>query len=177
MAQIKYMIREAAADDAESYNTFMRTIADEPHNQVSFHAGEYTATVEDTRKRLTNTEAHVNRKVFVAVDDQNNVIGQTSVSASDRIAARHSIGVGITVGAEYRGQGIGKALMQKVLDWATANPTIERIGLEVFTDNIPAINLYLNLGFVVEGTKRKAYRKHGKLKDSYLMAMLFERKE
>lgn len=177
MTQTQWTVREAVAEDAESYNAFIRKIADEPNNGVLFHAGEFTATVEDTRKRLTSSEPNMIRTVFVAVDAHNTVIGETSVGSRDRLATRHSVGLGITVDANYRGQGIGKALIQAAVDWATSHPAIHRLELEVFTDNIRAISLYLKMGFIIEGTKYKAYRKHGKFKDSYMMAMLFDGKE
>lgn len=176
MSQVKWTVRQAVANDAASYNAFIRKIADEPNNGVLFHAGEFTATVDDTRKRLSNAEPNVIRTVFVAVDEHNRVIGETSAGARDRLATRHSVGLGISVDAEYRGQGIGKALMQALINWATTHPSVHRIELEVFTDNFRAINLYVQLGFVVEGTKRNAYRKHGTFKDSYIMALLLEDK-
>ena len=67
--------------------------------------------------------------------------------------------------------------MQTVISWTEAYPAIHHLELEVFTDNFRAISLYLKLGFVVEGTKRKACRKHGEFKDSYMMALLVEDEE
>jgi len=170
-----FTIREAVAEDAESYNHFMRQIADEPNNGVTFHAGEFTDTIEDTQKRLTTMHEKENCVIFVAVDESNQVIGECSGFASDRIARHHCVGLGITVSADHRRQGIGTALMQAIIAWAEANPTVYRLDLEVYTSNIRALNMYLKLGFVLEGTRRKAYRKHGQFKDAYMMAILFDR--
>jgi len=172
-----YRIREAIATDAENYHRFMRRIADEPNNGVLFHAGEFNFTVEETRQRIIDVYDHDNRMILVAVDKVNRVVGELSASASHRKAALHSVWIGITGDAKYRGQGIGTALMKTVIAWATDNPIVHRLELEVFTDNLPAIKLYLKLGFVIEGTKYKAYRKHGQFKDAYMMAILFEGKE
>jgi ribosomal protein S18 acetylase RimI-like enzyme len=47
---------------------------------------------------------------------------------------------------EYRRQGIGKALMQYVENWATQRGD-RQIGLQVFQSNQPALNLYTQLGY------------------------------
>ena len=45
-----------------------------------------------------------------------------------------------------RGRGIGKLLLQKILDWA-AHLNIEEVNLLVTVDNAAAITLYQRLGF------------------------------
>jgi ribosomal protein S18 acetylase RimI-like enzyme len=47
---------------------------------------------------------------------------------------------------EHRRQGIGSALMQRAQAWARARGH-HRIGLQVFSHNQPALNLYRGLGF------------------------------
>jgi ribosomal protein S18 acetylase RimI-like enzyme len=47
---------------------------------------------------------------------------------------------------EHRRQGIGKALMQYAEDWAR-NRGDRQIGLQVFTSNTAALNLYNQLGY------------------------------
>ena len=50
------------------------------------------------------------------------------------------------VAAGYQGQGIGRALMQQVYDWATLNYADQGIYLEVLADNHPARRFYERLG-------------------------------
>ena len=50
---------------------------------------------------------------------------------------------------------------------------LERIELEVFASNDPAIALYKKLGFAVEGLKRKALKRDGIYDDVIQMAVLF----
>jgi ribosomal protein S18 acetylase RimI-like enzyme len=52
----------------------------------------------------------------------------------------------IYVNPKHRRLGIGKALMQKATNWAIAK-RYSQIGLQVFTNNQIALNLYHNLGF------------------------------
>ena len=53
-------------------------------------------------------------------------------------------------------------------DWLN----ISRLELDVYTDNKNAIKLYQQLGFEIEGTKRKCSYKNGAYADLLLMARL-----
>ncbi len=56
----------------------------------------------------------------------------------------------IAVTPDFRGQGIGRALLVAVADWAQANAAT-RIELEVRASNIRAIKLYERAGLRREG--------------------------
>ena len=57
----------------------------------------------------------------------------------------------ISVRENWRGQGIGMAMLQSLIAWAETNPLIEKVGLSVLASNVDAIRLYERLGFVEEG--------------------------
>jgi RimJ/RimL family protein N-acetyltransferase len=65
-------------------------------------------------------------------------------------------------------------MMTRVIEWATQNPVIRRLELEVFTTNERAIHVYEKFGFQMEGCKRRAYYKDGDYVDAYVMALLLE---
>jgi ribosomal protein S18 acetylase RimI-like enzyme len=73
------------------------------------------------------------------------------------------------VAASHRRQGIGRALLQRTVDWAGANG-IEKLELHVFAHNTPAIALYESFGFLQEGYRRRHYRRGGEYLDAILMA-------
>jgi RimJ/RimL family protein N-acetyltransferase len=73
--------------------------------------------------------------------------------------------------AAYRGKGLGGLLAVQAIE-AARNGGIERIELEVFASNTTAIALYEKLGFVVEGTKRRARKLDGQYDDNVCMALL-----
>lgn len=95
-------------------------------------------------------------------------IGSLSVNKSNRV--RHSGSIGLMVGKEYHGMGIGRALMNNLIDIADNWLMLVRIELGVFTDNEKAINLYKSLGFEIEGKRKYAIIRNGKYDDDYLMA-------
>ncbi|WP_010632839.1 GNAT family N-acetyltransferase [Sporolactobacillus vineae] len=75
------------------------------------------------------------------------------VQSSSKHHLQHVGSFGIGVLAEYRGKGIGQALIVKMLDWAKKNNLIEKVALGVFSINQAAIHLYKKMGFVEEGRK------------------------
>ena len=172
---VEITIRPALAADAPAYNAYRRRIADEPDNGISYSPGEYNRTVEEDRQRievaLTADEQHI---LIAEVDGK--LVGHCSCTGSTKRALRHNVGLGIDVDRDYRGQGVGSALMGAMMDWARANPMLQRVELEVFTHNLPAIHLYLKFGFEIEGRKKRSYFKEGRYVDSYLMALVFDEK-
>ena len=84
----------------------------------------------------------------------------------------HNGMLGISVRREFRGRGVGEALLSALLDWARANPLIEKVSLAVFADNAPAIALYRKLGFKEEGRREREIKfGEGQYKDDLLMAV------
>lgn len=59
----------------------------------------------------------------------------------------------------WRGRGVGTALLEALLRWATANPLVEKVCLEAFATNARGIRLYKKLGFVEEGLRHKDIRR------------------
>lgn len=72
--------------------------------------------------------------------------------------------------SDFRGQGIGQGLIAHALNAARAGG-LERVELEVFASNMPAIQLYEKVGFIVEGIKRKARKLDGLYDDIVEMAL------
>jgi RimJ/RimL family protein N-acetyltransferase len=80
--------------------------------------------------------------------------------------------LGMHVASEWRGQGIGRALMQDAIAWAAAEPGVHKIALQVWPHNEPAQRLYRSCGFEQEGYLRSHYRrKNGELWDAVVMGL------
>ncbi|HEY3962334.1 MAG TPA: GNAT family N-acetyltransferase [Gaiellaceae bacterium] len=105
--------------------------------------------------------------VFVAV------AGGVPVGSIHVYGGRHGfVEVGMAVIREWRGRGIGSALMDAAEQWARANGH-HKLSLSVFAHNEAAIALYRKHGFVEEGRRVKHYRrKNGELWDSIEMGKL-----
>ena len=82
---------------------------------------------------------------------------------------RHAGQLGIGVLKEYRGLGVGKALMATTLEWAVPN-RMERVELSVRASNPRARQLYESLGFVQEGHRARSVKDdQGAYDDDVLM--------
>jgi RimJ/RimL family protein N-acetyltransferase len=107
---------------------------------------------------------------FIAVCDDR-VIGWCDISALDRPVFAHVGSLGIGILAPYRGQGIGKKLLQTAIQKAEQKG-LTRIELTVREKNKSAIALYEKFGFRIEGIHKNAVRIEGNYEDHVFMALL-----
>jgi RimJ/RimL family protein N-acetyltransferase len=80
-----------------------------------------------------------------------------------------AIGIG---NADYRGKGYGKDALWLILRYAFYELNLNRVGLDVISNNIPAIEAYKKVGFSVEGSMRNAVYRDGKYYDRIIMGIL-----
>jgi putative acetyltransferase len=73
---------------------------------------------------------------------------------------------------EWRGQGVGSALMSAAIAWARQTGIVSRIELQVYVRNQAAIALYRKFGFEVEGRRRRVVYQNGEYLDDLVMALL-----
>lgn len=97
-----------------------------------------------------------NLPVYYAIHGER-VVGwaDISVSINPRLSHRGFLGMGLLT--EFRGQGTGSRLLETALKHAK-DCGLEKIELNVYTTNTPAIALYRKFGFEDEGLIKK-YRK------------------
>ncbi len=80
--------------------------------------------------------------------------------------------LGMLVAREWRGRGVGSALVAAAIDRARADG-LHKLSLEVFPHNVAGIALYRKFGFVEEGRRVKQYRRaNGELWDSVVMGLV-----
>jgi RimJ/RimL family protein N-acetyltransferase len=101
------------------------------------------------------------------------VVGWCDVRRVEMDATPHRGVLGVGVIPDWRGQGIGRRLMERTID-ETWKRGFTRIELTVRTDNERAAALYRRLGFADEGVQRNAFLVDGRYHDLCLMAMLKE---
>ncbi len=81
----------------------------------------------------------------------------------------HNGRLGIGVLAAWRGQGLGRALLDHALS-AASGTGFRRVELEVYASNTAALSLNKICGFTVEGLKRAMRLFDGRVEDVVLMA-------
>jgi len=78
----------------------------------------------------------------------------------------------VAVAPEMRGKGLAKPILCLAIEAAFALPEIERIELNVYPFNVPALRTYLALGFVHEGVRRSSARVGAERWDTIHMGLL-----
>lgn len=111
-------------------------------DQICFRPG-----IAYSKKDLSYFIRHPRSLSFAAVDDVHGIAGFAIVEL-----ARNNVGhiVTIDVAPERRREGIGRLLMQSMIDGLAAW-NVSTIRLEVAVDNLEAQSFYLRHGFVQTG--------------------------
>ena len=158
-------ITPISEDLAESYRVCLDTVARER---------KYLAQIEALP--LERVQAFVRESVatdavqFVAVD-QGPVVGWADIFPAWAHAVAHCGTLGMGVLPAYRGQGIGRRLLQACIAKAWAKG-MTRIELAVRADNRRAIRLYESMGFEHEAVQKHALRFDGVYHDAAQMRLL-----
>ncbi|MCA8960846.1 MAG: GNAT family N-acetyltransferase [Planctomycetes bacterium] len=85
-----------------------------------------------------------------------------------RLAHKGTLGISVT--REWRGRGVGRRLMERLIEWGRATDGVDKIALAVLADNRRAIALYQSLGFRTEGRRPAEVRRApGEYVDDILM--------
>jgi len=80
--------------------------------------------------------------------------------------------IGMLVAREWRGRGVGSALLAAAIEWARERG-LHKLSLGVFAHNAAGLALYRKYGFVEEGRRVKHYRRQsGELWDTIEMGLL-----
>lgn len=160
------VIRRARAEDAPGFAALLADPAVYPGTlQMPFPSEALW------RKRLADNDQPGSRHLQLVAERDGLVIasaGLHPVSESPR--RTHAMMLGITVAGPAQGQGVGKALMQALLQVADQWANVLRIELTVFADNQRAIALYRSLGFEEEGRLRGYAFRDGRYEDTLAMA-------
>ena len=102
------------------------------------------------------------------------VAGQADVRKLGSARVDHVAILGIGIHPEFQNLGLGRALMESIIDWARENSVI-RLDLNVRCDNDRAIRLYESLGFVREGVRERFIRlDDGRFIDDAVMVRFFD---
>jgi ribosomal protein S18 acetylase RimI-like enzyme len=109
------------------------------------------------------------KKAFTLVAETGeNLLGYVTIEESEWVLSRHVGELGIAVLPDYRGVGVGSALLKSALQLASEK-RFSKISLSVFHTNSRAIDLYAKFGFTKVGRKKKQFKLNGKYVDEIIM--------
>lgn len=110
----------------------------------------------------------LNGPVYYAVDGKT-VVGWVDIFPLDNPRLSHRGGLGMGLVPEARGKGVGSELMVRVLDHAKTFG-LEKVELNVYSENKNAIALYKKFGFEQEGYFKHYRKLEGRYFDCIAMA-------
>lgn len=169
-----YTIREVTVDDAARLVAYLTGLAYEPDVPVLWTPERAKKLTVEQEREVVQHYTEQSNSLFVLAEVGDQMIALGNVSGGTRTVNRHNAELGISVHKDWRGQGVGTAMMQSMMDWARQNPILTRLELEVFAHNARAIYVYEKLGFKREGVRQRAYLKDNTYIDTLMMALLLD---
>lgn len=139
------IIRKAQIEDAQSILNYLDQIGIESDN-LTFGEEGIGYTLEDEEKMIQGYEENLNSTMFIALDS-NQIVSIGNLSASKRDRTKHISVLGISVLKSHWKMGIGKQMMNTLIEFAKQAPDTKSIHLEVRSDNYVAKHLYESVGF------------------------------
>ncbi|MGT2715148.1 GNAT family N-acetyltransferase [Streptococcus respiraculi] len=178
MAQVEKEIffAEAEGSHAAAFIDFMNQVAKETDFLVMDETG-FQFTTEQMASIFEQSFGSSNQLHLLALYGEE-VIGAVTVRASKQYRISHIGNVFIALRKDYWGHGIGRILLEEVIEWAKSYDIIKRLELTVQVRNDRAVALYQKMGFDIEGTQKWGARTdEGEWLDLYYMGKLIDDNE
>ena len=144
------VLRNAEVSDAADLLDYLKITTSETPYLIR-EPDEVTLTIEQQKRFLENKLSEERELMLIATIDGKHIGNCSLMGIAPYRRYFHRCEVAIALYQKYCGCGIGKVMMQTVLDVAK-DLDYEQAELEVISDNKTAIALYEKLGFVKYGT-------------------------
>lgn len=151
----KLVIREIRAKDAKKALAILKEIL-RTSEWLLMEPGEGPKSVNEELTFIKKFQKSKNSHLAVA-ELNGKIVGIVSAEGGTKKRNCHVAVLGISVREEWRGQGIGRALMKYITLWAK-NAELKKLRLCVIDRNRQAYKLYQRMGFKKEGFFKREIR-------------------
>jgi RimJ/RimL family protein N-acetyltransferase len=166
---VEYIFRNVKLEDTEELLDIERSVISEGKYFIVVSEEVEKTPLQEEKERIQSILDNI-KETLIVVEVNGVVVGSIQFRSQNRKRLSHTGSVSMSIRKNYRGMGIGKALLKALLDWAEENPLIEKVSLGVLSTNQRAISLYKQMGFLEEGRLIKEYKlNHGEYVDDVLM--------
>src|SRR6201985_3946863 len=141
----------------------------------AYHVLHGTGTFEEEAPSVEEMSARFHKVidsgcVWLAAVDASGVLGYGYYAPfRDRSAYRFTVEDSIYVREDVRGQGVGKALVARLIELATARGLRQMIAVIGDAENVGSIGVHATLGFHMVGTMKSTGIKFGRWLDVVTM--------
>jgi ribosomal protein S18 acetylase RimI-like enzyme len=148
-------------DAAEWARLRLESLLREPHAFSSSAEDQQSLTLEEVRQRLASdgSEFFIVGAFEQGAFEQSALVGMAGFHREKGLKSRHKGRVwGVYVTPGSRGQGVGRKLVQAVLQLGAKIEGVEQILISVTTTQVAATALYRSLGFESFGREPRALK-------------------
>ena len=138
-------VRPARPRDVRQVLALVRSVAAEGR---FIRTEEVPWTPRDLRRQFRRSWTAASARIVAVADGA--VIGDLGIKREEHSVLRHVAELGMSVAPEWRGRGVGSALLAEALRWASW-AGVEKVSLTVYPHNDAARALYRKFGFEEEG--------------------------
>lgn len=158
----KIAVRKVARRELGSMVEHWQSLADE---------GRYIATEQVSPEQKAKWERSLGDPdvLWARAEVDGRLAGSLSLGRYGNLKKTKHVGeLGMGVAKEFRGTGVGSALMDYAVKWAKRKK-LKKIALSVFSTSRVAIRLYEKFGFVREGVRIGQFVIEGEYVDEVMM--------
>lgn len=162
------LIRYPELSDVEAMLSYINKISDE--QTFIRYQGEHE-TLESETKYLNSVLENIKNKkaVHLLVFSENSLIGTSSIHMLDKTEKHVGI-FGITIAKDFRNEGVGRLLMEKLFEEAKKEmPQLKIVTLRVYSKNSIAKRIYEKFGFAQYGLLPRGITRKGEYEDEISM--------
>lgn len=166
----RIMLREYRSEDFGAIAAWINDENTTRWMSTRFWPPQTAVDVQEYLSRMLQSSP--NAYHFVIADSADGrYIGQLDMFRVDWRLRQGEIGL-LIAGEENRGKGYGQEALRVFERFAFCNLGLERLEMEVYMENAPALACYQKAGFTLEGVKRHAFWADGHFGDVGMMSIL-----
>lgn len=165
------LLRMAEPSEAEALLTaFLESVPSSPYILTTLEMAR-TKTAESQKEWIEKSNSDPGASLIVG-EYQNEIVAIANSLAYKDPKRSHRASLGMSVRKDFRGQGLGEAILLKLIAVAKENQNLQFLELNVMEANTAAHALYQKLGFKEVGRYPQAYRQpNGELLTDIAMAL------
>ena len=169
-AEKEATIREASKEDAKHMIDFYNIVGGET-DFLSFGKNEFIKNLTDY-KGLVEATRDEDNSIILLIEIDDKIVGIATINSSPKARFKHVGEFGIVIAHQYCGMGLGRKIIDYIIEWSNSNGITKKISLVTSENNYKAIELYKKVGFEVEGILKKDNYVNGVYGNTIMMGLI-----